>query len=346
MRLAILGFALVTLLPVPLLLVGGIAGGWWIGAAFVYLTALAFSLDRIIRIVPAPVDAGVEFPAADWLSVTLAVLHFVLLALAVGALASVTGLAWWERALAFFAFGLFFGQVSNSNAHELIHRSKPLLRRLGTWVFISHLFGHHASAHPKVHHRHVGTDADPNSAPAGESYYRFLPRAWWGSYTRGFRAEIVNPKDQAWYEHPYATYFAGGLGFCLAAFLIGGWAGIAGYLSLALYATAQLLLSDYVQHYGLRRRKLPNGRREPVGPGHSWNAPHWFTGRLMLNAPRHSDHHAHPTRPYPALALDKGVPTLPRSLPVMGIIALAPRRWRKMMDPLVEEQGLRRLAAE
>jgi alkane 1-monooxygenase len=54
----------------------------------------------------------------------------------------------------------------------------------------------------------------------------------------------------------------------------------------------------------------------------------------MLNAPRHSDHHAHPSRPYAVLRLSDG-PLLPRSLPVMAGVALFPRRWRRMMDPLV-----------
>ncbi len=348
MPFAILGFAVVTSLPVILLLIGGMSGGWWIGAAFLYMTGLAMVLDRLLHLAAPATDPATEIPAADYLSAGLAIAHFVLLALAVAAVSGMTGLVWWERVLAFFAFGLFFGQVSNSNAHELIHRSDPLLRRLGTWVFISHLFGHHASAHPKIHHRHVGSDEDPNSAKSGESYYHFLPRAWWGSFSKGFRAEILGPAEQAWYQHPYAGYAAGGLGFCLLALVLGGWAGLGAYLGLALYATAQLLMSDYVQHYGLRRRVLPGGRLEPVGPQHSWNAPQWFTSRLMLNAPRHSEHHAHPARPYPALALPgpDEAPTLPRSLPVMGMIALVPSRWRGMMDPKVEDWTLRRITAE
>ncbi len=46
-------------------------------------------------------------------------------------------------------------------------------------------------------------------------------------------------------------------------------------LALAAYAQMQLLLSDYVQHYGLRRKTSENGKPEPVGPQHSWNAPAW-----------------------------------------------------------------------
>jgi alkane 1-monooxygenase len=77
----------------------------------------------------------------------------------------------------------------------------------------------------------------------------------------------------------------------------------------------------------------------PVSPALSWNAPHWFTGHLMLNAPRHSDHHAHPSLPFPALRLERsdGVPMLPASLPVMAAAAMIPPVWHRVMD--------RRLAA-
>jgi alkane 1-monooxygenase len=103
-------------------------------------------------------------------------------------------------------------------------------------------------------------------------------------------------------------------------------------LSLCLYAQTQLLLSDYVQHYGLRRAEV-NGRAEPVGPQHSWNAPNPFSSALMLNAPRHSDHHARPARPYPGLELNREtMPILPYSLPMMAVIALVPPLWRRVMD--------------
>ncbi|WP_342635569.1 hypothetical protein [Antarcticimicrobium luteum] len=52
----------------------------------------------------------------------------------------------------------------------------------------------------------------------------------------------------------------------------------------------------------------------------------------MLNAPRHSDHHQNPARALPALRLDGRMPVLPRSMPVMAVIALIPPLWRRIMD--------------
>ena len=148
---------------------------------------------------------------------------------------------------------------------------------------------------------------------------------------RGLRGGGVNP---------YAFY-AGGAGLGLVCgYLIAGWAGLLVWLAFGLHFGAQVLLSDYVQHYGLERARV-GAKLEPAGERHSWNAPHWFSSALMLNAPRHSDHHAHPTRPYPALRLEPDSPMLPWPLPLACLIALSPKRWRKAMRPLVAKVGRR-----
>ena len=331
-------FALATLAPLPLLAMGGTAGGVWIWAALAYLTAFTFALDQLVAITAPDAPEDCAFPGADSLLTVLAIAHFALLALAVRAVSGAAGLAPADRVAAFLAFGLFFGQISNSNAHELIHRARRPLHALGQWIYISLLFGHHSSAHPRVHHRFVATPLDPNSARLGESFYHFAPRAWIGSFREGLRAEnrlgAARPPPRPAWRHPYVTYVAGGLAGLGLSTLAFGLPGLLAHLGLAGHATAQLLLSDYVQHYGLSRARLPDGRFEPVAPRHSWNAPHWFSGHLMLNAPRHSDHHAHPARPYPALRLPPApeAPTLPRGLPAMATLALFPTAWRRVMD--------------
>ena len=64
---------------------------------------------------------------------------------------------------------------------------------------------------------------------------------------------------------------------------------------------------------------------------------------MMLNAPRHADHHGHPARPYPALELSPGgqAPILPWSLPVMATVALMPGLWRRIMDPRLKKLATR-----
>ncbi len=326
-------FAISTLTPALLIGVGAFAGGFWIGLAVIYLTAFISVLDRLITRI-SPHD---EFPSGTDLNLVLALAHLALMPIVVMALAGDT-LGLPEKAGLFFATGLFMGQVSNANAHELIHQSTRGLHRLGMWVYISMLFGHHTSAHVLVHHTHVATKQDPNTSRRGESFYRYAPRAWWGSFMKGYRAEaarLAKIKRPSW-RNPYVIYISGAALFIGIAAAIGGAKAALLYIALAGYAQTQLLMSDYVQHYGLTRMTNANGKPQPVGPEHSWNSPHWLSSALMLNATRHSDHHAHPTRAYPALTIPQDVPMLPKPLPLMASIALIPPLWRRMMDPLAD----------
>ncbi len=336
-------FAAATLIPIPLLLAAAAFGGAFIIVALAYLTIFTFAMDELVAFAGEDAPEGSEFPAADTLSSILAVAHYMLLGIAVWAI-SWDGLHGpWEKAGLFAAFGIFFGQVSNSNAHELIHRSSRGLRRLGAWVYISLLFGHHTSAHTRIHHRYIGTMEDPNTARLGESFYAYAVRAWGGSFKAGLEIEtsLLQQRDGAvrWWRHPYTGYLGGSAVVLICAAAIGGSGGVLALLGLAAYAQMQLLLSDYVQHYGLVRQVMPNGKAEPVAARHSWNAPHWFSAALMLNAPRHSDHHAHPGKRYPGLTLPdvENAPMLPRSLPTMAVLALYPPFWRKVMDPRAME---------
>ncbi len=325
-------FALIALTPVLLIALGIWLGGWLPLAALLYITLIAFAADEGVSAIAPAADPEADFTWANRLSVALALAHFVLLGGVVWAL-SHDSLDRGGKITLYFAAALFMGQVSNSNAHELIHRPKRGLFELGKWVYISLLFGHHTSAHIKIHHRFVASPRDPNSAREGESFYRFAPRAWIGSFRAGYeieRADLARASRRR--LHPYLTYLAGAMGMLAIAAWIGGTGGVLAYLCLAGYAQMQLLLSDYVQHYGLKRAELRPGKLEPVGPQHSWNAPHWFTTHLMLNAPRHSDHHARPACPYPALRLrEQEAPMLPWSLPVMATLALIPPLWRRVM---------------
>ena len=326
-----MAFALATLAPALLILWGAVSGGWVAGLVLVYMTGFALLLDQMVPYVAGNAPEGAEFPAADALLVALGLAHLLCVPVVVWALAGDAGLSAGAKIALFLGAGLWMGQVSNPVAHELIHRGNRWLFRLGALIFATHLFGHHASAHRLVHHVHAASEADPNTARRGESFYHFYLRAWVGSFRQGWRAEAERGRA----VHPYVWY---GLASALslgAGYAVAGWAGLLVWLGLALHAQVQLLLSDYVQHYGLQRRMQTDGRLEPVGVAHSWNAPHWFSGAFMLNAPRHSDHHAHPARPYPALRLPDptDAPVLPLPLPLCCTVALSPRLWRRLIHP-------------
>ena len=325
-------FYIATLTPAGLLAAACLLGGPFSLMVVVSITVLVFVMDRLVSTL-MPDTLGRNGLV---LSVTLACVHFGLWGLGVFALGG-DHLAIIDKVLIFIGLGLFFGQISNSNAHELIHNAARGPRRLGIAVYCSVLFGHHASAHTKVHHVHAATWKDPNTARLGEGFWRYLLRAWHSGFYAGKEAEdLLRARSQSMpnaLSHPYLGYVAGALIALFIAFSLSGLSGVLALLGLAIYAQVQLYLSDYVQHYGLMRAIDEDGRVAPMGPHHSWNAPHWYSNAMMLNAPRHSDHHTHPSRPFPDLRLDsETMPTLPQSLPVMAVLALIPPVWRKVMD--------------
>lgn len=236
---------------------GAVFGGIWAIAGLLCMSALTASMDELITAVLPSVEAD-EFPAADGLSLTLAVSHAIIWLLVVAALSGWGDLVLWEKLVTFTAAGLFMGQVSNSNAHALIHRPGRWMRRAGRWIYISVLFGHHFAAHTLVHHIHVGTRQDPSTARRGERFYRFSARAWVGGFRKGLMAENnrFHRLNRPAYRHPYVAYIAGAAVTLLVAALIGGPTGVVAALCLAAYAQTPLIVSDYVQHYGLSRRVM------------------------------------------------------------------------------------------
>lgn len=315
-------FAIAAASPLALLALAAFAKGGWVWLALVWMALASVVLDSLVPWVAGETDA--EFPAADLLLATLGLGALTALPVLVLAIAAPGPIL--PRLALFLAGGLWFGQVAHPAAHELIHRPGRVLHGLGMAVYTVLLFGHHASAHRLVHHRHVATPEDPNSARAGEGFYRFLLRAWPGSIRAGLAAERALRGTAG----PYPVYAGGAITALALAYALAGWVGLLVWLAFGLHFGAQVLLSDYVQHYGLTRGAA-GARPEPVGMAHSWNAPHWFSSAMMLNAPRHSDHHAHPNRPYPALRLPTDAPILPWPLPVACFVALHPPLWRRRM---------------
>ena len=292
---------LAVLVPLPFLFLEPFYGQSLALATLFYMSIFTFLADQAVVVTNAtqsePKRGDRTFSSVA--PVILALGHFALLPIGILSIARFshgTG----ESIAVFLAFGLFFGTISTANAHELIHRRDRLRHTLGKWIFMSILFGHHTSAHLLVHHRWAATPMDPNTARLNEGFYRFFIRAWRTSFREGARAERrrlqnSNSEDKS-LPNEFKLYFAAAAVFLLATSVIAGPVGVAAYLGFSLFAQTQLLLSDYVQHYGLERTLLPNGKYEPVGLRHSWNAPHAFSDVLMLGAPRHFDHHVHPSR--------------------------------------------------
>jgi alkane 1-monooxygenase len=95
----------------------------------------------------------------------------------------------------------------------------------------------------------------------------------------------------------------------------------------------QLTSANYVEHYGLLRRKEADGRYERCQPHHSWNSNHVFSNLLLFHLERHSDHHAHPNRRYQSLRHFENLPSLPTGYFGMFLLAYCPPLWFRVMNP-------------
>ena len=330
-------FACASLVPALILALGAVFGGLWAFLGFLWMTGFVFAGDQLARSLGITQPEMPRDAYSDRVVLTVGAAHFPFLAIVLFGLSGGTGLGVFGWLFTAMGAGLWCGQVSNSVAHELIHRTERAPFELGRWIYVSLLYGHHTSAHRLVHHRHVATPDDPNSAAFGVSFYEFLIRAVPGEFMAGY--EMENSLRAAKTEgkpgiHPYVIYVGGGCLFLMVVAELFGLFGLLAYLLLCAHAQLQLFLSDYVQHYGLERKKAGPDAYEPFAPEHSWDAPDFLSGLMMMNAPRHADHHAHPGRSFGELQLspEGKAPLLPASLPVMATIALVPSVWHRIMD--------------
>ena len=125
----------------------------------------------------------------------------------------------------------------------------------------------------------------------------------------------------------------------MLAITLGGWWGLGLFLIQAGTAIWQLELVNYVEHYGLTRKHLGDGKYEHVQPRHSWNTAHKASNWLLINLQRHSDHHFKPDRRFPVLQnyTQSDAPQLPYGYPMMTMAAMLPPLWRRVMNPRVRK---------
>jgi alkane 1-monooxygenase len=246
-----------------------------------------------------------------------------------------------ERAFIFIGMGVISGTIGINYSHELMHQKNRIERWMGDILLAMVLYSHFRSEHLLVHHRYVGTPRDPVTARFNEGFYRFYPRVLRQSLVSAFQAERdkLARKGLSWTaaENPFWRYWALQGGMLCLALILGGWSGLVLFLIQAGTAIWQLELVNYVEHYGLTRKHLGDGKYEHVQPRHSWNAAHKASNWLLINLQRHSDHHYKPDRRFPLLQnyTEADAPQLPFGYPVMTIAAMIPPLWRKVMNPRV-----------
>jgi alkane 1-monooxygenase len=222
-------------------------------------------------------------------------------------------------------------------AHEMGHKNTLLERFLTPLTLAPTGYGHFTIEHNRGHHRDVATPRDCASSRMGESIYRFVLREMPGGLLRAWqleKARLANAQHPLWSLHNVIVQ-TGLMTLSLWAALA-WWLGpqvLPFLLAASFWANFQLTSANYVEHYGLLRRQLGNGRYEPCQPQHSWNSNHIFSNWATFHLQRHSDHHAHPLRRYQSLRHFDNLPELPSGYFGMFPVAYIPPLWFHMMDP-------------
>lgn len=328
---------------VPLAWIGGIYGGWTVFLLPLLGWWVFTGLDAVLGLNTDNPDPNSDADLTWYRAITM--IWFPVQAITVfGQIWYViqTGhLAIWEQIVLFFGLGVLSGTIGIVYAHELLHQSNALERWLGDLLLATVLYSHFRTEHLLVHHRHVGTPRDAVTARYNEHFHRFFfrvlaecPRSAWAA-ERALLARRNLPMTSL--RNPFWRYALLQLVALGLALTLGGWQGLALFLLQAISAVWQLELTNYVEHYGLTREHLGDGKYEHVKPHHSWNAAHTATNWLLINLQRHSDHHYKPDRRFPLLQTydETQAPQLPYGYPLMAAIATIPPVWRRMMNPRV-----------
>ncbi len=242
-----------------------------------------------------------------------------------------SGLTLFEYGGRVLTFGIACVSLGINVGHELGHRAKPYERFLAKALLLSTLYMHFIIEHNRGHHKRVGTDEDPASAKYGEVIYVFMARSVIFGYISAWKLEAARLKAKGfsfWSWRNEMIRFQLIQAALLALIYYGfGLLGMLSFTIAAIYGFLMLETINYVEHYGLRRKKDNAGNYEKILPAHSWNSNHYI-GRIMLfEISRHSDHHYKASRKYQTLRHFDEACQMPTGYPGMILLALFPPIW-------------------
>lgn len=262
-------------------------------------------------------------------------LHFLAL-LVCAWWAGTQDLSWWGFLLLAVSAGIGSGLGINTG-HELGHKKSRFERNLAKIVLAVPAYGHFCIEHNRGHHRDVSTPDDPASSRMGESIYGFVLREIPGAIRRAWASEKIRLQRKGlsvwhWQNEILQSHAIAAV-VQISLLLTFGWLMVPFLIIHNVFAWWQLTSANYVEHYGLLRQKLSDGRYERCQPWHSWNSNHKYSNLVLFHLERHSDHHAHPTRRYQSLRHFEDLPQLPSGYFGMFLIAYVPWLWFKIMDP-------------
>jgi alkane 1-monooxygenase len=240
-----------------------------------------------------------------------------------------------------FVMGLLCGVFGINVGHELGHRNKKYEQTMAKMLLLTSLYMHFFIEHNKGHHKRVSTPEDPSSARFNEPLYRFYLRTVIGAYRSAWEICSGDLKKKSLpflhWKNEMLMFQLIQLAFVTGIFLLFGWLTTLYFLASAVIGFLMLETVNYIEHYGLQRRKTGPSSYERALPIHSWNSNHVLGRIVLFELSRHSDHHYLASRKYQVLRHHDDAPQMPTGYPGMMILSLIPPLWFRVMNHRVED---------
>jgi alkane 1-monooxygenase len=201
--------------------------------------------------------------------------------------------------------GIMCGVIGINVGHELGHRNNRFDELLGEILLLTSLNTHFLPYHNGGHHYNVATPRDAATARKNEWIFTFWIRSHFTSYTQAWQLENRRMKllNRSWfhYQNRMIIYTICNLILLNTIYFLFSKFVLLAFIGAAVSGIILLETVNYIEHYGLLRKKNKHGRYERVKRTHSWNSNHQIGQILLFNLSRHSDHHYNGSKHYQLL---------------------------------------------
>ena len=238
-----------------------------------------------------------------------------------------------------FSLGILLATNAINVGHELGHRKNIFDRTLSKILFLPCLYMHFYLEHNLGHHKNVGTDEDPATAKYNQSLFHFWVQSVIKQYFNAWSIQLkllkIEERNFFSIKNDMFYYIILQLLYLLGLFNLFGLSAVFYGVTIAVISFLFLETINYIEHYGLKRNRLPSGRYERVEKFHSWNSNH-IVGRIVLyELTRHSDHHYKSSKKYQILENINESPQLPFGYPTSMLLSFFPPLWFYVMNKRV-----------
>lgn len=315
------------------------AGGWWTWSGLVYAFVLVPLLDIFMPASETNMSKIEEEMAKkdriyDYLIYMIVPIQYILVFYSLWRFKTVE-LTWFEHLGYITALGLACGVFGINVAHELGHRNKKYEQLMSKALLLTSLYMHFFIEHNRGHHKNVSTPDDPASSKEGEWVYTFWIRSVVGGYLSAWKLENDRLRKMGKavfsFHNEMIRYQVIQIAFLVFIFFVFGKIALFSFIASAIFGFLLLETVNYIEHYGLRRKKNELDAWEKTLPIHSWNSNHAFGRILLFELSRHSDHHYIANRPYQILRHFDESPQMLTGYPGMMVLALIPPLWIPIM---------------